>query len=38
VIIPLPKVDRRPSDPVNVISVIVDQRNNMNRIGTQRPE
>jgi len=38
VINPLPKVDRRPSDPVSVIGVIVDQRNNINLIGTQRPE
>ncbi|VVC45619.1 Hypothetical protein CINCED_3A009304 [Cinara cedri] len=35
VIIPVPKVNNRPSDPVNIFGTIVDQRNNMNRIGTQ---
>jgi len=34
-IIIVPKVDRGPSDPVNVTGVIVDQRNNINRIKTQ---
>lgn len=32
VIIPVSKVDRGPSDLVDVIGVIVDQRNNMNRM------
>ncbi|VVC33533.1 Hypothetical protein CINCED_3A007470 [Cinara cedri] len=35
VIIPVPKIDKGPSDPVNAIGVIVNQRNNMNCIGTQ---
>ncbi|VVC44315.1 Hypothetical protein CINCED_3A001413, partial [Cinara cedri] len=35
VIIPVPNVDKRTSDPINVIGVIVDQRNDMNRIGNQ---
>lgn len=29
------KVDRETSDPINVIVVIVDQRNNINSIKTQ---
>lgn len=34
-IISTPKVDRKPSDPVNVIGVCVDQRNNINSLETQ---
>lgn len=34
-IIIVPKVDRGPSDPVNATGVIVDQRNNINRMETQ---
>lgn len=30
------KVGRGPSDPVNIIGVIVDQRNTMNHIETQK--
>ncbi|XP_025198728.1 uncharacterized protein LOC112597034 [Melanaphis sacchari] len=35
IVIPVPKVDRGPTDPANIIAVVIDQKNDLNRIGTE---
>jgi len=35
IVIMVPKVDRGPADPANIIDVVIDQKNDLNRIGTE---
>jgi hypothetical protein len=35
VVIPVPKVDRGPVDLANVIGVVTDQKNKLNRLGIE---
>uniref|UniRef100_A0A2S2QEH3 Uncharacterized protein n=1 Tax=Sipha flava TaxID=143950 RepID=A0A2S2QEH3_9HEMI len=35
VVIPVPKVDKGPVYPANVIGVVIDQKNKLNRLGTE---
>ncbi|KAE9542911.1 hypothetical protein AGLY_002822 [Aphis glycines] len=36
VVIPVPKVDRGPADPANIVAVVIDQKNDLNRLGTEQ--
>jgi len=32
----VPKVDRGPADPANIIAVVIDQKNDLNRLGNEQ--
>jgi hypothetical protein len=35
VVIPVPKVDKGPANPVDVIGVVITQKNKLNHLGTE---